>query len=138
MNTNDAKLIHTVERHLFQDQLRHIKTKQGSFECSFLHLDHPIVPGGRLVEASDRGQGVERILDAVEEVPLWQKLWWRERKRLQPKHKLVLDALKIDLRTRVAARLAGVSKNLVYECRGKIFPKRFAQCYRAYRALLTP
>ena len=42
--TEERKLLHAVERHLFQDELRHKATRQGRFEAKMWHLDHP-VPG---------------------------------------------------------------------------------------------
>jgi len=164
MTKDDEKLLNTSKRNFFRDELRRRKTRQGQFDAAMLHLGHPLPGGGRILEPSDNGAGAaairafacgvvgsrvprDRIRDSAEvrwfanadgwgqpSLPLWQRLWLRERKALKPKHRAVLDALLVDQRPRVAARIAGVSKNLVYKCLGKIFKVRFAQCYQALRA----
>jgi len=131
--TEDARTLRKAKKNFFRSELRHKKTRQGQFDAAMLHLDHPIFPGGPALEASDGGKGAEAIR-GLGALPVWQRLWVYERKRLKRKHRAVLDALLVDQRPRIAARIAGVSKNLVYECLGKIFKARFAQCYQALRA----
>ena len=43
MTAAEAKLLHTVERRRFIDELRHNATRQGSFDCAMWHLDHKTV-----------------------------------------------------------------------------------------------
>jgi len=111
-------------RNAFRNALAHAKTKRGRLDARAIHA-----------EASDGGAGAERIYAALEPEPLWRHLWRQSRKTLSPRHRAVLDALLADMRPRVAARIAGVGKNVVYTCLGKIFKVHFAQCFRAYRAL---
>jgi len=130
MTKDDEKLLNTYKRNFFRDELRRRKTRQGQFDAAMLHFGHPLPGGGRILEPSDNGAGAE-VIWGQPSVPLWQTLWLRERKALKPKHRAVLDALLVDKRPRVAARIAGVGKDLVYDCWKKIFPQRFAACYRA-------
>ena len=130
--TEKRKLLHTVERHLFQDGLRHKATRQGRFDAAMWHLDHPLPGGTRILLPSDRGSGAERIYAAVENVPLWLRLWRRQRLALKPRHRTVLDALMVDWRSRPAAKIAGISQPTVDLCK-KIFKVHFAQCWQAYK-----
>lgn len=43
--TDAQKLLHKAERRKFQDELRHLKTRQGRFDAAMLHLDHKTVGG---------------------------------------------------------------------------------------------
>jgi len=128
----NAKLLHTVERHQFQDHLRHNRTRQGRFDAEMLHLGHPLPGGGRVLEPSDRGKGAAAIIDAAEVTPLWQKLWTRAYADLSPTGKRIVKALEADWRSRPAARLAGVSQPTVDTWK-KNLKIHFAQCFRAWK-----
>lgn len=132
MNTNELKLLHRVERNEFIDQLRHDQTKQGAFDKAMWHLDHPIPGTTLLLAPSDKGAGAEKVYAAVEEKPLWLKLWHKDRLALPPRQRAVLDALAIDWRSRPAAKIAGVSQPTV-DASKKIFKRHFAQCYQAWK-----
>jgi len=131
MSEDERKLLHTVERHQFIDNLRHDATNQGAFDKAMWHLDHPVPGTDFFLKPSDHGAGAARVYAAAEPEPLWRTLWTRERKALTPKHRAVLDALLLDMRPRVAARIAGVGKDTVYDCFRRIFPQHFAACHRA-------
>ena len=130
--TEKRKLLHTVERHLFQDGLRHKATRQGRFDAAMWHLDHPLPGGTRILLPSDRGTGAERIYAAVEDVPPWLRLWRRAAAKLPPKGRSVLAALAIDWRTAPAAKISGVSRNCVDRWKTKL-KTHFTQCWRAYK-----
>jgi len=133
VNTEDAKILSHRQRTEFLDALRYKQTRQGSFESQFLHLDHPLPGGGRLLEASDRGKSAAEIRLSAEEVPRWKKLWQRSRKRLTRKQKRILDALLIDFRTTKAADLAKVERSAVLRFKKTFFKVHFAQCYQAWK-----
>jgi len=128
----NAKLLHTVERHRFQDSLRHRKTRQGRFDAAMLHLGHPLPGGGRMLEASDGGAGAAAIYGTAEVTPLWRKLWRRAYKGLNPTGKRVLNALSADWRSRPSSRIAGVSQPTVDKWKKKL-QIEFAQCFRAWK-----
>ena len=88
---------------------------------------------------SDKGRGTfelrsvaEADLDGVPREPLWLVLWRKKRLELKPKHRAVLDALAVDWRTGSAAKLAGVSRPTVDQCK-KNFKTHFAQCLWAWK-----
>jgi len=124
----DEMLLGRAARNAFRNGLVRAKTKRGRFEHGFINPRRDL---------SDGGKGAAAIYAEIEVEPLWLKLWRQERKTLKPKHRAVLDALLVDMRPRVAARIAGVGKNVIYHCSRKIFKVHFAQCYQAYRALLN-
>ena len=87
---------------------------------------------------SDAGRGTfemrsvaEYDIDGPEKEPVWLVLWRRKRRELKPKHRKILDALAVDWRTACAAKVAGVSRPTVDQCK-KIFKTHFAQCFRAW------
>ena len=132
MTAAEAKLLHTVERRRFIDELRHNATRQGSFDCAMWHLDHAIPGTDIMLQPSDRGKGAEAIYRAIEDRPLWQTLWGQTVRRLPPTGKRVLYALMCDWRTASAAKVAGVSRPTVDHW--KIFFKiHFTQCFRAWK-----
>ena len=130
--SEQAKLLHRVERNQFIDRLRHEATKQGVFDRSMWHLDHPLPGTTAYLRPSDHGAGAEALYRAVEERPLWMKLWVRARLALKPRQRAVLDALLIDWRSRPAAKRAGVSQPTV-DVYKKNFKTHFAQCYQAWK-----
>ena len=132
MDVNARKLLHRVERNWFIDQLRHDQTKQGAFDKAMWHLDHPI-PGTQVYLApSDHGEAAEKLYAALEEAPLWQKLWVNARLKLKPRQRAVLDALMVDWRTGVAAKIAGVSRSYVVETKKRLV-FAFANVYAAWK-----
>ena len=136
MTEADAKLLNTAERHEFQKALAYGKTRQGSFENSMLHFDHPLPGGGRILEPSDRGASAAEIYRMLEPTPLWTTLWKRSAAKLPRTGKKVLAALMEDWRSRPAAKIAGVDHKTVDSWK-KIFKVHFAQCFRAYKPNLT-
>jgi len=131
MSVDEAKLWNTVMRHEFQNELRHLKTRQGQFDAAMLHFDHPLPGGTRLLLPSDGGAGADRIYAACEALPLWQRLWVNAYAKLPSRGKAVLNALKADWRTAVAAKAAGVSRPTVDHWK-KLFKEFFAQCFQAW------
>jgi len=131
MTEDEAKIVSRRHRREFLDELKHRRTRQGAFEESFLHLAHPLVAGGPLLEASDGGDSARTIREACEETPHWRLLWRRARSRLPRRQRRILDALLVDSRPSAAARIAGVSRPAVHTFRKKIFKMHFAQCLRA-------
>ena len=129
--SEQAKLLHRVERNQFIDRLRHEATKQGVFDRSMWHLDHPLPGTTAYLRPSDRGAGAEALYRAVEECPLWMKLGVRAYAQLPENGKKVLNALKRDWRTATAAKIAGVSRPTVDHWK-KLFKKFFTQCYQAW------
>jgi len=132
MSEDELKLLHTVERRQFIDQLRHDATRQGAFDKAMWHLDHPVPGTDFYLMPSDHGSGAAALYAALEPKPLWRTLWQRARAGLPPTGRRVLDALLIDWRSRPAARIAGVSQPTVDRWK-KLFQKNFAQCYQAYK-----
>ena len=131
MSADEAKLLHTCERHLFQDTLRYNRTRQGAFECAMLHFDHPVFSGGRNLDPSDCGDGAAAIRGRCEGTPRWRELWQVSAAKLPPKGKAVLAALMQDWRTAPAAKIAGVSRPTV-DAWKKNFKIHFAQCFWAW------
>ena len=129
--TEEGKYLHKAERRRFQDELRHLKTRQGRFDAAMLHLDHPL-PGTDLrLDPSDRGKSAAAMYDGIEVVPLWRRLWRLSAAKLPRKGRAVLNALKVDWRTAPAAKIAGVSRNCVDRWKTKL-KTHFAQCWWAY------
>ena len=137
--TEESKYLHKAERHRFQDELRHLKTRQGRFDAAMLHLNHPI-PGTNLyLDPSDCGAGAERLRNEVEvevdgemSMPFWLRLWRSRRLALNPRRRAILDALAVDWRTANAARLTGENRKFVTRSK-KIFKTHFAQCWQAWK-----
>ena len=137
--TEERKLLNTVARHRFQDELRHLQTRQGRFDAAMLHLDHPLPGTGLYLTPSDHGAGAESVRDEVEakvdgkkSTPFWLRLWRRRRLALDPCRRTILDALAVDWRSRPAARIAEVSQPTV-DAAKKIFKTHFAQCHTAWK-----
>ena len=129
--TEESKYLHKTERRKFQDELRHLRTRQGRFDAAMLHLDHP-VPGTDLyLDPSDRGTSAAAMYDEIEVVPLWLRLWRLSAAKLPRKGRAVLYALTVDWRNRPAGKIAGVDHKTV-RCWKTKFKTHFAQCWRAY------
>ena len=130
--TEESKYWHKAERRRFQDELRHLRTRQGRFDAAMLHLDHPI-PGTDLrLDPSDHGQSAAAMYDSVEVVPLWLRLWRLGAAKLPRKGRVVLYALAVDWRTMPASKMAGVSRNCVDRWKTKL-KSHFAQCHQAWK-----
>ena len=137
--TEESKYLHRAERRKFQDELKHLKTRQGRFDAAMLHLDHPLPGTDLYLTPSDHGAGAERVRDEVEanvdgkrSTPFWLRLWRRRRLALDPYRRTILDALAVDWRSRPAARIAEVSQPTV-DAAKKIFKTHFAQCHTAWK-----
>ena len=129
--TEESKYWHRTERRKFQDELRHLRTRQGRFDAAMLHLDHPI-PGTDLrLDPSDRGESAAKMYDSVEVIPLWLRLWRLGAAKLPHKGRAVLYALMVDWRTTPASRMAGVSRPTVDSWKIKL-KMHFAQCHKAW------
>ena len=129
--TEESMYWHKAERHRFQNELKHLRTRQGRFDAAMLHLDHPL-PGTDLrLDPSDHGAGAAAMYDRVEVVPLWLRLWRLAAARLPPKGRAVLGSLLVDWRTMPASKMAGVSRPTVDSWKIKL-KTHFAQCWRAY------
>ena len=134
--TEENKYLHKAERRKFQDELRHLQTRQGRFDAAMLHLDHPI-PGTDLhLDPSDRGESAAKMYDSVEVVPLWLRLWRLGAAKLPRKGRAVLYALMVDWRNRPAGKIAGVDHKTVGCWKTKL-KTHFAQCWRAYERDFT-
>ena len=129
--TEERKLLNTVARHEFQNELKHLRTRQGRFDATMLHLDHPIPGTDLYLDPSDRGKSAAAMYDEIEVIPLWLRLWRLAAAKLPPKGRAVLGALMIDWRTAPAAKIAGVSRPTVDSWKTKL-KTHFAQCWRAY------
>ena len=129
--TDAQKFLHKAERRRFQDELRHLRTRQGRFDAAMLHLDHPL-PGTDLrLDPSDRGKSAAAMYDGIEVIPLWRRLWRLSAAKLPRKGRAVLNALMVDWRTAPAAKIAGVSRPTVDNWKTKL-KTHFVQCWRAY------
>ena len=135
MSDEEAKIWNHHLRQVYQKELRWLKTKQGKFESTMLHFDHPL-PGiaNLYLQASDNGIGAEKIRSAMDPIPFWLKLWRRKRLQLKPKRRRIHDALILDWRTVAAARIACVSARTVITAK-TFFKMHFNQCYQAWKAL---
>lgn len=115
--------LNAARRNAFRNELAHKKTERG-------RLEHRFVRPHR--EPSDGGAGAAALYDMLEPTPLWLKLWNRERAKLPPTGKRVLDALLVDWRSRPAARIAGLDHKTVDQWKIN-FKIHFTQCFRAYK-----
>ena len=129
--TEESKYWHRTERRKFQDELRHLRTRQGRFDAAMLHLDHPIPGTDLYLDPSDRGESAAKMYDSVEVIPLWLRLWRLGAAKLPRKGRAVLYALIVDWRNRPAGKIAGVDHKTVESWKIK-FKVHFAQCWRAY------
>ena len=136
MSPADKKTLNRHKRREFLDELRHRRTRQGSFENAMLHFDHPLPGGGQVLEPSDRGTSAAEIYRRLEPTPLWMILWKRSAAKLPLTGKKVLAALAEDWRSRPAAKIAEVDHKTV-DAWKKIFKVHFAQCFRAYKLNLA-
>ena len=129
--TEEIKYWHRTERRQFQDELRHLQTRQGRFDAAMLHLDHPITGTNLYLDPSDHGESAAAMYDSVEVVPLWLRLWRLAAAKLPRKGRAVLGALMVDWRNRPAGKIAGVDHKTVGCWKTKL-KTHFAQCWRAY------
>ena len=97
--TDAQKLLHKSERRKFQDELRHLKTRQGRFDAAMLHLDHPLPGTDLCLDPSDCGRSAAGMYDELEVVPLWLRLWRLGATKLPRKGRAALYALTVDWRT---------------------------------------
>ena len=129
--TEESMYWHKTERRKFQNELKHLRTRQGRFDAAMLHLDHPL-PGTVLyLDPSDHGRFAAAMYDEIEVVPLWLRLWRLAAARLPPKGRAVLGALLVDWRTMPASKMAGVSRPTVDSWKIKL-KMHFAQCHKAW------
>ena len=129
--TEESKYWHKTERRKFQNELKHLRTRQGRFDAAMLHLDHPLPGTDLYLDPSDRGRFAEAMYDGIEVVPLWLRLWRLAAARLPPKGRAVLGALLVDWRTMPASKMAGVSRPTVDSWKIKL-KMHFAQCHKAW------
>ena len=129
--TEECKYWHKTERRKFQNELKHLRTRQGRFDAAMLHLDHPLPGTDLYLDPSDRGRFAEAMYDEIEVVPLWLRLWRLAAARLPPKGRAVLGALLVDWRTMPASKMAGVSRPTVDSWKIKL-KMHFAQCHKAW------
>ena len=129
--TEESMYWHRTERRKFQDELRHLQTRQGRFDAAMLHLDHPLPGTDLYLDPSDHGESAAAMYDKIEVVPLWRQLWRLSAAKLPRKGRMVLGALMVDWRTMPASKMAGVSRNCVDRWKTKL-KSHFAQCWRAY------
>ena len=129
--TEESKYWHKTERRKFQNELKHLRTRQGRFDAAMLHLDHPLPGTDLYLDPSDRGRFAEAMYDEIEVVPLWLRLWRLAAARLPPKGRAVLGALLVDWRTMPASKMAGVSRPTVDSWKIKL-KMHFAQCHKAW------
>ena len=133
MSEDEAKLLNTVRRHEFQDALAYGKTRQGAFENAMLHFGHPLFAGGQDLTASDEGRGAAEIRNLDDgKTPSWLLLWRRERAKLNPRQRKILDALALDWKSSVAAEITGCDRKTVHRAK-TFFKMHFAQCLRAWK-----
>ena len=129
--TEESMYWHKAERHQFQDELRHLRTRQGRFDAAMLHLDHPLPGTDLYLDPSDRGESAAAMYVALEVVPLWLRLWRLSAAKLPRKGRAVLGALAVDWRNRPAGKIAGVDHKTV-GCWKIKFKTHFIQCWRAF------
>ena len=129
--TEESMYWHKTERRKFQNELKHLRTRQGRFDAAMLHLDHPLPGTGLYLDPSDRGRFAAAMYDGIEVVPLWLRLWRLAAARLPPKGRAVLGALLVDWRTMPASKMAGVSRPTVDSWKIKL-KMHFAQCHKAW------
>ena len=129
--TEESMYWHKTERRKFQNELKHLRTRQGRFDAAMLHLDHPLPGPDLYLDPSDRGRFAEAMYDEIEVVPLWLRLWRLAAAKLPPKGRAVLGALMVDWRTMPASKMAGVSRPTVDSWKTKL-QMHFAQCHKAW------
>ena len=129
--TEESMYWHKTERRKFQNELKHLRTRQWRFDAAMLHLDHPLPGTDLYLDPSDRGRFAEAMYDGIEVVPLWLRLWRLAAARLPPKGRAVLGALLVDWRTMPASKMAGVSRPTVDSWKIKL-KTHFAQCHKAW------
>ena len=129
--TAESMYWHKTERRKFQNELKHLRTRQGRFDAAMLHLDHPLPGTDLYLDPSDRGRFAEAMYDEIEVLPLWLRLWRLAAARLPPKGRAVLGALLVDWRTMPASKMAGVSRPTVDSWKIKL-KMHFAQCHKAW------
>ena len=129
--TEESMYWHKTERRKFQNELKHLRTRQGRFDAAMLHLDHPLPGTDLYLDPSDRGRFAEAMYDEIEVVPLWLRLWRLAAAKLPPKGRAVLGALLVDWRTMPASKMAGVSRPTVDSWKIKL-KMHFAQCHKAW------
>lgn len=66
MTTEEKHILQNSRRQFFQQNLRYLKTKQGAFESSMHHLDHPLFNGGRVLEPTDNHRGEMKLLSEID------------------------------------------------------------------------
>ena len=129
--TEENMYWHKTERRKFQNELKHLRTRQGRFDAAMLHLDHPLPGTDLYLDPSDHGRFAAAMYDGIEVVPLWLRLWRLAAARLPPKGRAVLGALLVDWRTMPASKMAGVSRPTVDSWKIKL-KMHFAQCHKAW------
>ena len=129
--TEESMYWHKTERRKFQNELKHLRTRQGRFDAAMLHLDHPLPGTDLYLDPSDRGRFAEAMYDEIEVVPLWLRLWRLAAARLPPKGRAVLGALLVDWRTMPASKMSGVSRPTVDSWKIKL-KMHFDQCHKAW------
>ena len=129
--TEESMYWHKTERRKFQDELRHLQTRQGRFDAAMLHLDHPLPGTDLYLDPSDRGESAAAMYDRIEVDPLWLRLWRLSAAKLPRKGRMVLGALMVDWRTLPASKMAGVSRPTVDSWKTKL-KMHFAQCHKAW------
>ena len=129
--TEESMYWHKTERRKFQNELKHLRTRQGRFDAAMLHLDHPLPGTDLYLDPSDRGRFAAAMYDGIDVVPLWLRLWRLAAARLPPKGRAVLGALLVDWRTMPASKMAGVSRPTVDSWKIKL-KMHFAQCHKAW------
>ena len=129
--TEESMYWHKTERRKFQNELKHLRTRQGRFDAAMLHLDHPLPGTDLYLDPSDHGRFAAAMYDGIEVVPLWLRLWRLAAAKLPPKGRAVLGALMVDWRTMPASKMAGVSRPTVDSWKTKL-KMHFAQCHKAW------
>ena len=129
--TEESMYWHKTERRKFQNELKHLRTRQGRFDAAMLHLDHPLPGTDLYLDPSDHGRFAAAMYDGIDVVPLWLRLWRLAAARLPPKGRAVLGALLVDWRTMPASKMAGVSRPTVDSWKIKL-KMHFAQCHKAW------
>ena len=129
--TEENMYWHKTERRKFQNELKHLRTRQGRFDAAMLHLDHPLPGTDLYLDPSDHGRFAAAMYDGIEVVPLWLRLWRLAAAKLPPKGRAVLGALMVDWRTMPASKMAGVSRPTVDSWKIKL-KMHFAQCHKAW------
>lgn len=114
----DTPLYRTMRRRAEVDDIRQANArKRSAFIGKAIRLDDAVKDErGKERENgafSDQGCGAKRIRSAKEE-PLWVTLFYLAYDAQTEKDKKVIDALLVDKRPQVAARIAGTNRQNVY------------------------